>query len=460
MKEREALDLRSIQSLPVSRQLLTLALPMIASLFVQGLYSVVDSLYLSRLGEDALSAVSLAFILQGVVTAFATGIATGMNALISRMLGAKRPEEARGAVRCGFVLQLGFAAFFALVGVFGIPGYFALSTDSLQVRQLGADYLRPCMLGAVASIAQVTLERLLQSAGKTRCTLVSQGLGALTNIVLDPLLIFGGLGLPGLGAAGAAYATLAGQAVATAAALHFNRTRNAALFSGWRTGRLSGRTMWEICRVGLPASAVGIAGSAGNYCINKLLIDFSSVSNAAFGVYTKLQSFALIPQTGLHVSLVTLLSYYIGARDPVRLRSTLNWGFFYIAVWSVVCFAAFFFFPGLLLAPFRPTEQMLEVGLPCFRIIGTTYLLSGYGIVMNAMFQASGRGSYSLIGSVARQILIRIPAAIWLAGFGRMELIWWCWPISEVTSDTVTLILYRRTLKKTMPLLEGELNHQ
>ena len=436
-------NLEAMLHLPDGRLLLRLSVPIIASLMVQGLYSLVDSVFLARLGETALSAVSLAFVVQSLAAAFFSGIATGINALLSRALGRRDEGGARAVVLSGFWVQGLLVLLFTLFGLFGTRLYFQRSTTDAAVCALGVQYLRPCMALVLFSAAQVTLERTLQATGVTKYVLFVHGAGTAVNLILDPILIFGYLGCPALGVSGAAYATVLGQLAAAALALYFNHRHNASLFRGLvRKVRPSASLMGAVCRIGIPSAMVGIASSLGNYCINRILIDFSPTANAAFGIYTKVQAVAVLPVQGLSMGLVTLLSFFYGRRDRFRFRGTLRVGERYLGLWGLTCVILFTAFPRLLMAAFAPTEQMLQVGLPAFRLIGTTYLFSSLMAGCNAYFQTTGKSLYPLIISLSRQVLVRIPVALYLATLGVMDWIWWCWPISEIVSDAVCLGLF------------------
>ena len=441
------------QTMPEYRLLLRLSLPVILSLLFQGLYSLVDGIYLYALGEQVLSATSLAFVVQNLATAFLSGITIGMNATISRALGEQAYGKARAAVFAGILVQGIAVAGFTAFGIWGVPAYFSSTTSDAGVIASGITYLRPCLIFTVAAAAQITLERLLQSVGLTSFTLISQAVGTLVNIVLDPILIFGWLGIPAMGIEGAAVATILGQITAAAFALYFNLRKNRILFSGqshWRDGC---RLVGEICRIGLPSATMGIAASEGNYCINWLLISSSPTSNAAFGVYTKLQSIALMPTQGFFTGLVTMIAFFYGQRNLQRMRKTLQWGCRMIGSWSFFCACVFFFFPEALLGIFHPTEQMLQVGVPAFRIIGSTFLLSGFMMVLNAFFQAVGRSMFSLITSLSRQIFVRIPSAILLARLSDINYIWYSWPVSEIVSDIVCIAAFVYVYRKVQTQL-------
>ena len=452
-------SIESLLHLPDGRLLLRISVPVIASLMVQGLYSLVDSVFLSRLGETALSAVSLAFVVQGFATAFFSGIATGINALLSRALGRRDESGARVVVLSGFWVQSLFVLAFTLFGLFGTRMYFARSTTDADVIALGVRYLQPCMVLILFSAAQVTLERTLQATGITKYVLYVHAVGTAVNLILDPILIFGYLGIPALGAAGAAYATVLGQLAAALLALYFNQRHNGFLFRGLLSkARPSRILMGEVCKIGIPSAMVGIASSLGNYCVNRILIDFSPTANAAFGVYTKVQSVAVMPVQGLCMGLVTLLSFFYGRGDLSRFRGTLRTGVLSLGLWGLCCVILFTIFPQVPMAIFSPTEQMLRVGLPAFRIIGTTYLFSSMMSGCTAYFQTTGKSIYPFFITLSRQVLVRIPVAYALATMGVIDRIWWCWPISEIVSDIVCLLLFIRTYPRFLRTFADKYN--
>ena len=435
-------SITEIRNLPVGKMLVYLSWPVILSLVVQGLYSLVDSIWLARLGEQVLSAVSLSQVVQSLVSALLMGIATGMNAIISRSLGAGDYDSAKDAVMSGCAIQALFAAAFMACGIWMVPAYFMRSTTDAAVAALGVSYLRPGLLAAAIVAAQITSERLLQATGLSRYILVSQAIGSVVNLVLDPIFIFGLIGCPKLGIAGAAYATIIGQLIALLLSLYLNWKKNQALVSGCWKRRINAQVMARIAYIGIPTAMVGITASIGNYFINRLLISFTATANAAFGVYIKLQSVAILPSMGFNAGLVTMFSFYLGRRDLTRIRSTLKWGAVYVGGWCTICAAAFIFFPHLLMQPFSPTESMRSIGLPAFRIIGLTYLLSGYMTVLNSFYQATGRSMLSFVVCASRLIVVRVPVAVWLASMRQISLIWWCWPISEVVSDMVSAVCF------------------
>ncbi len=422
--------------------LLSLSWPVILSLLIQGLYSFVDSLFLARLGSEVLSAVSLAFVVQGLASSFFTGIATGMNSIISRSLGEGNYNKAKVAVKCGFILQALFAIVFMLFGIFGTEYYFVSTTDRADVIRYGIEYLKPILILILSMAMQVTSERMLQSTGLNRYMLYCQGIGTIVNIILDPIMIFGLGPFPAMGVPGAAYATVIGQIAASLASIYFNRKYNTLICSSLRDAMLDWATMKEVITIGVPTAITGICASFGNYFINRILLFFSTEANAVFGIYAKLQSIALMPTQGLHAGLVTVYSFFYGKRDMRRINRTIWEGERLAGIWNLMCFLVFFFLHSILLLPFSPTADMLELARPCFRIIGLTYLTSGLMSSLTAFFQACGRSWYSLLVGICRTVVVRVPVAYALKTLDDINKIWWCWPISEVPSDITCIILF------------------
>lgn len=439
MKLLKVKNIYSIQHLPPTKMLITLAWPAILSMLVQGVYGLVDSLYLSRLGETVMSAMSLCFVVQNLATFFFTGVATGLNAVISRALGEEDKEKAKNAVVSGCVVQLCMVFAFTLFGFLGVSKYFLVSSTLESVREAGISYLKPILVFSAATAAQVTFERLLQTSGMTKHMLCCQLVGSLINMILDPILIF----VLDLGCPGAAYATVIGQLAAAGLAIYFNLKYNHILFESISAKK---RFRWnqaaQVAYIGIPSAAVGIASCICTYCINRILIGFSPTSNAAFGIYAKIESFAIIPGQGISAAMVTLLAFFYGGKRIDKMQAIIKAGTVMAAAWFWLCGTLFILFPRVILSLFEPTEQMYVVGVPAFRIIGSTFYLSGFMISLGAFYQAIGKSIYSLIIALSRQILVRIPAAYLLSRLNSNALIWWSWPVSEVISDTVSVVFF------------------
>ena len=433
---------------PVGRLLAGMAVPMMISMLVQACYNVVDSVFVAQISEDALNAVSLAFPLQNLMIAFGAGTAVGINALLSRSLGEKNQAMADRAANTGIFLALCNFALFALIGIFFSRTFFELQAGGEQVIiDYGVDYASICLGCSIGIFSQFCFERLLQSTGRTFLAMCTQLTGALINIVLDPILIFGWFGLPRMEVAGAAIATVAGQIVAAAAALVLNLKCNPDIHILPREIRWHGKVAAEIYRVGFPSIVMQSIGSAMVFGMNKILISFTEAATAVFGAYFKLQSFIFMPIFGLNNAMVPIISYNYGAGKPERFRRTIRLSA--VTAIAIMCVGLAFFeiIPGTLLGLFSPSEEMLTIGRTALRIIGLTFPLAGFCIVAGSVFQALGTPFYSLIVSVCRQICVLLPVAYLLSLTGRLELVWWSFPIAELVSLTLSAIFLRRTLR-------------
>ena len=443
-------NITEMQDMPIYRILFRLSWPVVLSMFVQSFYTFVDSIYLSKLGDSAMSAVSLSFTVQNFTAVFFTGIATGMNVLISRFLGAGDYRKARDSMYTGCMLQFAFSVVVMALSFSFVPFYFSRSTSNPDVILQGTRYLLPCMGLAVFSSSQIVFERVLQASGLSGHMLLCQIVGSAVNIILDPVLIFGLGPFGAMGIRGAAVATLAGQLSAAIAAIILNIRKNSLLFGGHKEKRtFDWKYAGLICYIGIPSSAVGLASSISGYFVNRILIGFSSTANAAFGVYAKLENIAVVPGQGCAAGLVTLLSFYIGQKNYRKMRKAFIIGELTIATWMIMCAMLFILAPRIPLLPFSVSEELKSLTIPAVRIVGSTYILSGFMIGLGSFYQAVGKSIYTLVVAASRQLLVRIPIAFWLASFGSISLIWWCWPISEVVSDAVNLVIFSRIYKKT-----------
>lgn len=434
-------------TMPVGKLLANMAIPMMISMLVQAFYNVVDSVYVSQLNENALSAISLAFPLQNLMIAFGSGTAVGTNALLSRALGAKRHDLVdRAANTSIFLLLCNFAAF-CVLGLTLSRTFFLAQTDVAQIVEYGTSYTSICLGASIGVFAQFCFERLLQSTGRTKLAMYTQITGAVINIVLDPVFIFGWFGVPRMEVAGAAVATVIGQIVAACMALFMNLKYNPDLRIRPHLIRFHWNTVKEIYRVGIPSIVMMSISSVMNFGLNQILIAFSTTATAVFGVYFKLQSFIFMPVFGLNNGMVPIIAYNYGARKPERVRSTIR-----IAVISAICLmliglALFEFIPGTLLSLFNATDHMREIGIPAFRIIAIHFLFAGFCIVSGSVFQAIGNPLHALINSVCRQLVVLLPAAWLLAQSGRLELVWFCFPIAEIFAFCLSAVFLRKTLK-------------
>lgn len=435
-------------TMPVGKLLANMAIPMMISMLVQAFYNIVDSVYVSQLNENALSALSLAFPLQNLMIAFGSGTAVGTNALLSRALGAKRHELVdRAANTSIFLIFCNFAVFCAL-GILCSRAFFMAQTDVQQIVDYGASYTSICLGASIGVFSQFCFERLLQSTGRTKLAMYTQITGAVINIILDPILIFGWFGFPRMEVAGAAWATVFGQIVAALMALFMNLRLNPDIRIRAKHIRFHWDTVKEIYRVGIPSIVMMSISSVMNFGLNQILIAFSTTATAVFGVYFKLQSFIFMPVFGLNNGMVPIISYNYGAKNAERVHKTIR-----LSVITAICLmlaglCLFEFIPGTLLGFFNATGHMREIGIPAFRIIAIHFLFAGFCIVSGSVFQAIGNPLHALINSVCRQLVVLLPAAWLLAQSGKLELVWFAFPIAEIFSFLLSSIFLRGTLRR------------
>lgn len=432
---------------PVGRLLAGMAIPMMISMLVQALYNIVDSVFVSRLSENALTAVSLAFPLQNLMIAVCAGTTVGMNALLSRSLGAKEQERADRAANTGIFLALASFVVFAIVGALFSRTFFLLQTDVPEIVDYGTDYARVCLCCSIGLFCQFTFERLLQSTGRTHLSMCTQILGAVTNIVLDPILIFGLLGFPRLEVMGAAVATVVGQCIAAVAALILNLKKNPDIHIRPRHIRWHGATVKNIYRIGLPSIVMQCIGSVMVFGVNRILISFTTTATAVFGAYFKLQSFIFMPVFGLNNGMVPIIAYNYGAKKPDRVKRTIKLAVLSAMAIMAVGFAVFQLAPGVLLSFFDASENMLAIGSPALRIISFSFILAGFCIIAGSVCQAIGNPFFSLIVSVCRQLVVLLPVAWLLSKTGNLTLVWLAFPIAELMSLTLSIIFLRKTLR-------------
>lgn len=435
-------------TMPIGRLLASMATPMMISMLVQAFYNVVDSVFVSQLGEDALNAVSLAFPLQQLMIAVCGGTAVGMNAMLSRSLGAKQFEKANKIANTGVFLFLCSSVVFTLIGVFLSRPFFLAQTDVEQIVDYGTDYASVCLGCSIGVCSQFCFEKLLQSTGKTTHSMIAQLIGAVINIILDPILIFGLLGMPKLEVLGAAIATVAGQIVAALVAIAFNIKCNKEIHITTRLIRWDKAIAKEIYKIGLPSIIMQSIGSVMTFTMNKILIAFTTTATAVFGSYFKLQSFVFMPIFGLNNGMVPIIAYNYGARRYDRVKKTITISIVSAISIMFIGFMAFELIPDVLLSFFNASEGMLEIGVPALRIIGTHYLLAGFCIIAGSVCQAIGKPVHSLIVSVCRQLVVLLPVAWLLAQTGKLELVWFAFPIAECVSLIMSSIFLSKTMKR------------
>lgn len=439
----------------VRKEILRLSLPIAITSLAQNLYHLIDSLFLSELGEEALSALALVSVPHTILNTLFVGVATGMNVLIAKAMGERLLHLERKAVCSGLLIQTMLAICIAACGGFFTRIYFTVSSTHPLVIEYGCAYLRPVMFLCVLAALQITFERILQAVQVPKLSMISQIAGLSVNLALDPLLIFGAGRFSGLGMQGAVIATLIGQLIAALLAFLFLlRTRRELVARLFQTVSPDRETVRSILSVGVPASAVSILTAVGYYCIHRLLIAHHDTANAVFGVYNRIETFLLLPRQAISIGAITLFSFYMGRRDVRRLRTVFFQTQYVSAAWSLVCMSICLLFSGRLMRLFHLSGETFRMGFACFSIIASTYLPSGIVAIMNAFFQSSGRSRYALAFILIRQ-LVRIPTAILLFQTGSIDRIWWSWPISEVASDLVMKLLFInhfRRIEQTMQM--------
>ncbi|MCI5512242.1 MAG: MATE family efflux transporter [Eubacterium sp.] len=442
-------------TMPVPKLLFQMSIPMMLSMLVQALYNVIDSIFVAQINENALTAVSLAFPLQNLMISIAVGTGVGVNALLSRSLGEKNMKAVQDTARNGLFLSVASFIVFALFSLIIIKPFLSFQTNDSQILEYGTTYLRIVTLLSAGVFMGIMLERLLQATGRTFYTMLSQGFGAIINIIFDPILIFGLLGFPRMGVAGAATATVLGQFCGMFLSLTLNIRYNKDININMKSFRPNRNIISGIYAVGVPSIIMQAIGSVMTFGMNKILIQFTSTATAVFGVYFKLNSFIFMPIFGLNNGMVPIVAYNYGARNKQRLMHTVKLSIITAVCVMMVGIALFMLIPGQLLGLFNASDEMLTIGIPALRIIALSFLFAGYCIVVGSVFQALGNGVYSLIVSVCRQLLVILPAAALLAKVGGLHAVWWAIPIAELASVTLSTFYFRRIYKETIiPLSE------
>jgi putative MATE family efflux protein len=442
--------------MPINKLLISMSLPMMISMLVQALYNIVDSIFVSQIGEAALTAVSLCFPIQNLMIAVSGGTGVGINALLSKSLGEKNFKESDRAANVGIFLMLLSSAVFAVLGLALSRFFFEQQTDDPVILEYGIQYLTVVTVGSVFLFGQMTLERLLMSTGNPKYSMISQSAGAITNIILDPIMIFGLLGFPAMGVTGAAVATIIGQSVGVGISLYFNLAKNKEIHFQWREIRPRAATIQKIYAVGVPSIIMQSIGSVMTFCMNQILMSYSSTATAVFGVYFKLQSFVFMPVFGLNNGLVPIVAYNFGARRKDRMILAIKMAIVYAVSIMVLGFLIFQIFPAQLLSIFNATPAMQRIGVHALRKISISFLFAGYCIIIGTVFQALGKSVYSLAVSIARQLVVLIPLCYLLSYLGGLDAVWFAFPLSEIMSVTITTFYLRRIYRMIIqPLAEG-----
>lgn len=436
---------------PIRKLLVSMSVPMMISMLVQALYNVVDSIFVSQISEDALNAVSLAFPLQSLMIAVATGTGVGINALLSKSLGEKDFKKANLAAVNGVFLGVCSYAVFALLCGFFSHAFFAIQTDVKEIIDGGTAYMTICGVLSFGLFFQITFERLLQSTGLTMYAMITQLIGAVINIVFDPIFIFA----LDMGVAGAAAATVMGQIIGAVVSVWLNARNNKEITLSLKNFRPDGGTIGAIYAVGVPSIIMASIGSVMTFGMNQILIAFTTTATAVFGVYFKLQSFIFMPVFGLNNGMVPIIAYNFGAKKPDRMIKTMKLSILYAVCIMVVGFALFQLIPGVLLGLFKPSESMLQIGTVALRSISYSFLLAGFCVITSSVFQALRHGILSLWVSLVRQLVVLLPAAWLLSLSGNLNLVWLSFPIAELFSAAMCALFLRYVYNKEIKPMQN-----
>ena len=455
--QKETLQENKMGVMPVGKLLVNMALPMIISMLVQALYNIVDSVYVSQVSESAVTALSLAFPVQNMQIGFAVGVGVGVNALLSQSLGRKDQESVNCAAGQGVFLALVATGLFMLFGFFGVRPYYTMQSTVAETVEGGIAYTSICCIFTVGIFIQVLCERLLQATGRAMQTMILQGTGAIINIILDPVFIHGWWGMPRMGVAGAAVATVIGQCTGAVLGIYLNLRHNPEVQLHVKFMRPNWKVIAPILEVGIPSVVMNGIGSVMNFGMNQILQGFNEVATGVFGIYYKLQSLFFMPLFGINNATISILAYNYGARKPKRIVHTLKLATAVAVCIMLVGLAVFLLFPQALLGIFNPTEEFLAIGVKALRILCLPFPVAAICISLGASFQALGKGSYSTIVSLCRQLIVLLPVAYLLSLTGSVDNVWWSFPIAEVMSALVTGLLFAKLYRqKVKPLFADE----
>ncbi len=443
----ETIQENKMGTMPVNRLLITMSIPMIISMLVQALYNVVDSVFVSQINENALTAVSMAFPIQNLMIAVAVGTGVGTNALLSRSLGEKNQDMANKAANNSVFLACASYVIFLILGLTSSELFYRLQTDIPEIINYGREYVFFVCVLSFGLFLQVAFDRLLQATGRTFYTMFTQGSGAIINIILDPILIFGWFDFPRMEVTGAALATVIGQIIAMIISAVMNVTKNADIQLKFKTMRPDKEVIGRIYSVGLPSIVMSSIASVMTFCMNKILMSFSSTATAVFGVYFKLQSFVFMPVFGLNNGMVPIIAFNYGAKQKQRIMKTMKLAMMYAFGMMLIGLVIFQLCSSMLLEMFNASDAMLSIGVPALRIISISFLFAAFSIISISMLQALGHGIYSMLISVGRQLIVLIPVAYLLSKTGNLNLVWLAFPLAEIMAILLSSVFLRKVLK-------------
>lgn len=443
-------------TMPINRLLLNLSIPMIMSMMVQGLYNIVDSIFVSRICEDAFTAVSLAFPVQSLIMALGIGTGIGVNALLSKTLGQKNFDKVNVIAMNAIFIAFIHIGIFLMIGAFLVRPFYLRQTADPVIIDYGVQYLKIICLGATGVFMQLTMERLLQATGNTVYAMISQMTGAVVNLILDPILIFGLLGAPKMGVRGAAIATITGQCIAAVLAFIFNIRKNTEIQFDFHKFYPSLPVLKEIYVVAIPTIIMQSIGSVMTYGMNQILIAFSSTATAVFGMYFKVQSFVFMPVFGLTHGLAPIVAYNYGAQKRTRMLKTIRLSLIYAMGIMIAGMIVMLCIPDKICMLFDASDEMMRMGIPALRIISLHFPFAAVGIILGIVFQALGNSVYSMIISIGRQVVILLPVAYLLSLTGNLNYVWFCFPIAESISLLLNIYFYIRINRKVISKIGDE----
>lgn len=430
--------------MPIDKLIVSMSLPIMISMLVQALYNIVDSIFVAQINENALTAVSMAFPIQNLMIAVGVGTAVGMNALLARSLGEKDFDKVNKIAENGIFLAFLSYLLFLVIGLFFSEMFFRSQTNIEEIITYGKQYMTVCCCLSLGIFIQIMFERMLQATGKTVYSMITQGVGAIVNIILDPILIFGLLGFPTMGITGAAVATVIGQMIAALIGLILNQTKNHEVQLKFHHFRLNGKIIRQIYGIGIPSIIMQAIGSLMTYAMNLILITFTPTATAVFGVYFKLQSFVFMPVFGLNSGVIPIMSYNYGANKRARVTKTLNHTIIYAVIILAAGFLLFQAAPVPLLRMFNASDHMIAIGVPALRIISFSFVPAAVSIVCSSAFQSLDRAVYSMFISIARQLVVLLPVSYLLAQVATVDLVWLSFPIAEIASLLLTLVFMKK----------------
>ncbi|HHX54897.1 MAG TPA: MATE family efflux transporter [Clostridiales bacterium] len=440
--------------MPIPKLLFSMSVPMMLSMIVQSVYNIVDSMFVAHINENALTALSLVFPFQIFMIGISVGTGVGVNALLSRSLGEKNQKNADLTAKNGIFLAVVFSIVFAIVGILFGKQFILAQTSDPQIVKYSLEYLNVITIFSFGTFMQMMFERLLQATGKTVLSMITQIVGAVTNLILDPIMIFGLLGFPALGVKGAAIATVIGQSLAGLLALYFNIKKNDDINISLKGFKPDFRIIKTIFSVGFPSILMQTIGSFLTYFINKFLISFTPTAVSVYGIYFRLQSFVFMPVFGLNNGMVPIIAYNYGARNKKRILDTIKLSIITAVLIMLTGLAIFQTIPAQLLALFDASEEMLAIGVPALRIISLSFIFAGFSIICGSVFQALGNGFLSLIISITRQLIFILPLVYILGHFFGLSAVWFSIPIAEISSLILSIIFLRYILRKKVSIME------